>query len=203
MPAPTERNITAEVLGLIAAKVVKPAFFFSAAFPAGTTRIWTGRGPYVHGGHTWDGIGAIVQLNSFSETIDTASQGMQVRLDGLSETVRNAMRRQPYQGREVYAELGFWTATSSGEPVIAFVPEPIWKGTLDTDDSQRSKSEVSLVLYCEHRMGDILRKREWRYTDRDQQELHPPIPGEQLPDTGLNKLEMIMDLTVPWGRPQA
>lgn len=196
----TERRMSAEVIALLAAKTVRAAFFFQADFPTGMRRLWTGKGNYTDAlSQVWQGIGAIVSINAFSETIDSGSQGLTVRLDGLSPSIVNALRRAPYQGRGVEAQLAFWGKDSNGDDVLHFLDRPVWKGTLDTDDSQRSKTEVALVLYCEHRLGDILRKREWRYTHRDQQELYPPHEG-QAPDTALNKMEGIQDLIVPWGK---
>lgn len=193
------RNLSPEIVALIIQKVVRPAVFLYADFPTGAVRVWTGPYDYQEDSETlWQGVGGIISLDSFSETTDSGSQGIRVRVDGLNEEMLTKLRETSYQGREAYALLAFLNVETQE---LVFCDEPLWKGTIDKDESSRGKDEIVLAIYFEHRLADVLRKREWRYTDRDQQELYPPETGEE-PDTFLDKMELIQDLSVPWGRTQ-
>lgn len=189
------RNLSPAVVSLILAKKVKPAIFLYGDFPSGARRIWTGRGNYTDDeANVWVGTGALVAIKSIQETVDTAAQGLEVTLDGLDDSLILELTGQPYSGRSAEVLLGFWDFNVL--PLrVTMLEEPLWRGFLDTDDVTMGEKENSLTIFCEHRLVDLLRKREVRYTDQDQQYLNP---GEG--DTGLSKIEVIQDRSVTWGK---
>jgi hypothetical protein len=188
-----ERLLSPEILALMASQVVEPVVFMFADFPSGARRLWTGLGNYTDGdANIWEGVGGLVGLESIPESIDSGAQGINVTLNGLNDTLINSVINEQYQGRQAEIRLGFWDRNLG---TVVQTDEPIWKGTLDTDDITKGKDGTSLIIKCEHRMVDILRKREWRYTDQDQKNLYPDEV-----DTGLSHIEKIQDLTLPWGR---
>lgn len=195
---PSERTLSPEVLAMIAAELLEPVVFLFADFPSQPRRIWTGKGDYNDGTNVWTGVGGIIGIESISETVDTGAQGLKVSLNGLDQDLVNQLTSDAYQKERCEILLGFWDRTSTNAPDIVMLPEPLWRGVLDADDVMFSAKAANLTIYCEHRLVDILRKREWRYTDRDQQLLNP---GEG--DTGLSKIEQIQDLEITWGRTQA
>lgn len=192
-----ERNLSPEVIALISAGKVEPEVFMVADFPSGTRRFWTGLGTYTEPtteATQWEGIGGVVEIETIEETVDTAMPGLKVSLNGLDSDIVNSILSEAYQGQRAEITLGFWDRTL-GE--VIFLDEPAWKGTLDTDESNISGKKTDLTIFCEHRMVDILRKREYRYTAQDQKTLYPDIE-----DTGFQYMEAIQDVTVPWGRTQ-
>lgn len=200
------RNLTPEIIELISAKKVEIALFLYADFPSGVRRLWTGLGNYTDPfANTWQGIGGIITIEQVQETTDTAAVGINCTLNGLEPSIVNSVVQENYQGRRAELLIGFWKRPGEGDSsagivppaVLVFPEEPIWRGTLDTDESTISRTETSLTIKCEHRMADILRRREFRYTNRDQQLLYPTFG-----DTGLSHIEAIQDLTIPWGRAQ-
>jgi len=184
-----ERNLSSDVIALIVAKKVKPVVFLFADFPSGARRLWTGSGSYNDGVHTWQGIGGVVKIGSVGETTDLAAQGIKVTLSGLEESLVNSILNEEYQGHRAEMWLGFWNATT-----VILPEEPIWRGTLDTDDSTIAAQGTELTINCEHRMVDILRKREIRCTSQDQKYLHPDVV-----DTAFDRIEIIQDKKAPWG----
>lgn len=191
----SERNLSATVITLIQAQVVRPAVFLHAEFPNHPRRVWTGVGSYVDDEtNVWEGIGGMLSLQAISETADTAAQGIQITLDGLDQNIADEITEAAYQGNGGTIRLGFWNPATER---VVFLSDPMWRGVLDSDSSEVSGEAVKLILKCEHRMVDILRKREYRYTHRDQLFLHPGST-----DTGLSRIESIQDTTIPWGRTQ-
>ncbi len=196
-----QRALSPEFLALIAAGKMRPAVFLLADFPSGVRRLWTGQGNYVEDDSSlseseviWEGIGGVVTIDQVQESVDVGVPGLKVTLDGLDSSIVNSLLTEDYQGRRAEMRLGFWD--SSIERVV-FADEPVWRGTLDTDDSEIAQKGTRLTVMCEHRMADILRKREYRYTNQDQQLIYP-----EANDTGLAHMEEIQDLSLPWGRTQ-
>lgn len=191
----SERLLSAGIIALIQAGTVEPAAFLYADFPSGAKRVWTGIGNYTDGeANVWEGIGGVVEIRSIQETIDIAASGLSVTLDGLDDTVVQKILGDNYQGRAAEFKLGFWDRNTNE---VIFTDEPVWKGTLDMDESEIAAKGVKLTIICEHRMADVLRKREARYTNEDQQRLHPTAG-----DTAFTRIEQIQDVTIPWGRTQ-
>jgi len=189
------RNLSPEVVALISAKKLLPAVFIYADFPLGAKFIWTGRGPYIDDeANTWTGTGTLISIDAIQESIDTGAKGLKITLDGLDQDLINELVSQPYSGRDAEVLLGFFDPITQR---VVFMDEPIWKGKLDTDDMSKGENDAQLTILCEHRMADVTRKREIRYTHEDQQYLYP---GED--DAGLKEIEVIQERTTVWGRAQ-
>lgn len=187
------RNLSPEVIALIIQKKIIPVVFIRAEFPSGTKRIWTGRGTYTDSeGATWVGAGSVLGIEGISESVDTGAQGLRVQLDGLDPDLIQQLTDEDYQGGEVQIDVAYVDPTTY---TIVVPPEPTWLGVLDTDEYERGSRSSSLVMMCENEIVDILRKREYRYSDRDQSLLFP-----NLVDTGLSRMAQIQDLKIPWGK---
>ncbi len=190
----SERLLSSTLIDLISAGKVEPEIFLLADFPSGTRRFWTGKGTYTDSEASWEGIGGLIEIDSIQESIDSAAHGIRVKINGLDTVLVQSILGEEYQGHAAEIWLGFWDRESNR---VIFTDEPAWKGTLDTDESEIMGDKTDLTILCEHRMVDILRKREIRYTHQDQQNLYPSGG-----DTGLSYMESIQDVTIPWGRTQ-
>lgn len=189
------RELTADVIAAIRAGTVKPALFIFADFPNGAKRLWSGKGTIPRGGFDWVGVGGLMSIRNIAqETVDTSAKGIQFDLDGVSQDIIDEVVSTNWQGRECYIDLGFFNVTTFA---LHMIPNHFWKGRLDTDEESFSKNNRTLQIKAEHRMVDILRKREIRYTHEHQQMLYPGSG-----DTGFIHIESIIDVTVPWGRTQ-
>jgi len=134
----------------------------------------------------------VVGIQNLTESLDSGSTGIQVKVNGLDPTIRAQIVSDAYQDHTVEITLAFWNSETK---TIEMPPEPTWKGTLDSDASDMGPDTISLTINCESRMADILRKRSWKYTDADQQVLHPGLG-----DTALSKITQIIDMNIPWGK---
>ncbi len=196
----SERLLSPEILDLINRGVVHPAIFVYADFPSGAKRVWTGIGDQYlmsedsSAAGTYQGIGSAISFETVVETTDTAAKGISIMVSGLDSDFAAKLVAERYQGRPAVLFLGFWNPDTG---LLVEMPEPLWRGKMDYDDFNDSKSKADLKIICSHRLSDILRKREFRYTDRDQQLLYP---GQG--DTGLSHMNAIQDTTITWGRAQ-
>jgi len=189
------RELTPEIIALIKGKTILPALFILADFPTTPRYVWTGKGQQVLNGHTYIGIGGLISMDqAVQETVDTGTQGIRFQLSGLEDSVIQEITTDNYQGHEVRIDLGFYDPANWD---LWMMPDAFWRGTLDTDEENISSKERTLTIYAEHRMVDILRKREFRYTQKHQEQLYP-MSG----DTGLMHIERIIDISIPWGRTQ-
>jgi hypothetical protein len=188
-----ERTLSANMIALMNKGVLKPAIFIYADFPSNPRRIWTGRYDYTDGdGHVWKGIGAIISAQSVAESMDSGATGISVQLNGLDPTIYDQIVNDDYQDHEVDIWLALWDPATG---LIEMPSSPTWKGVLDSDSSDMSPGTIQLTVACETRMADILRKRSWKYTDADQQTLHPTAG-----DTGMSKITQIIGMNIPWGK---
>ena len=192
----SERFLTPELVDLIMADVVRPALFIFADFPSGAQRFWTGSEDIEWDGFTWKAVGGAISFDAVAETVDTAAKGLAARLSGLDTALTHKIISDAYQGNIAIVYVAFWDWNGTHE--LVFAPEPLWRGQLDTDHSEVNGETTELIVNSEHRLIDILRKREYRYSDRDQALLFPDML-----DTGLNKLPSVIDASIPWGKAQA
>ena len=187
----SERALSAELISRIQAGVVRPCLFIYADFPSGAKRYWTGVDAIDWDGETWEGGGAAIGFETFSETVDTSARGMKARVKGVDLDFANALVAEAYQGRAIAIWLGFF---NEAEDDLEVMEGALWQGSMDTDEIEAGKDTISLVISAEHHLTDLLRKRGYRYTDADQQALYP-----EAGDTGLNKIPYIQDLAVHFG----
>ncbi len=193
----SERALTPEVIALIEAEVVKPVLFIFADFPSSPIRIWTGIGSITFQGHTYTSAGGLISIDALAETTDTAAKGMVVHVNALQLSYVQKLTDDAYQGRAAVIFLAFW---NEAEDTLYSTPGPWWEGFMDTDEATYDGNSANLSIKCEHNLVDILRKREWQYTDADQQALMADLSSVR--DTGLTRIPKIQDLTIPWGRTQ-
>lgn len=191
-----ERALSADVLRLILLGTIKPVIFVYANFPSGAQRVWSGIGDVVFMSETWIGIGSAMGIQQVAETTDTAAKGITVTINGLDAAFVNAMLNDNYQGQDAIIYLCFRDPDTG---VLYPLNDPLWQGSLDTDQFEADGDTRTLTMNCEHQMGDILRARQYNYSYADQLLLYPPDSGTPV-DTGMNKMEAIQDVVIPWGR---
>ena len=186
-----ERPLDSEVRAAVAENVVRLAVLAYADFPSGPVRMWTGIGTLFVDGHDWQGVGSLLAIEDITETVDSAQNGMAVRLSGIPSEIFDAVTLGNYQNRRAEVSLVLFDEdyTVCGSPV------PLFKGLMDSDTVKDSGSEVSVTIYLESALSDQLRPRVFRYTHEDQQTLYP---GED--DKGLEFVAALQNLQLQWGQ---
>lgn len=188
----SERNISTEIKAATEADIVAPIFFINGVFPSGEVWIWSGEGTIVWGGQNWEGLGSLLELDIAPETLDGSAQGSSVTLSGIDSSIFDDALLGDYQGGRAKIYFGVFnteTMELEGDPYLMF------SGLLDSDEIEDDGEKVKLKVNIEHRLSDLLRRRQYRYTDQDQQELHPNEG-----DKGLQYVASMVDVKLKWGR---
>jgi len=186
------RSLDPIIIQRLLEKVIRPVLFIFADFATNPQRLWTGCGDILFMGETWKGIGALIGFETIPETVDTSSQGITAKLNGLDTDIIAALIGDDYQGREATIFLGFWDENRDN---LEALDDPLWRGILDTDSVKDNGKTSELSITAENELVDQLRRRDFRYNQQSQNLLHPVTT-----DTGLNKIESIQDVKIAWGR---
>lgn len=183
------RGLTAAGLAQITGSDARPALLFEGVFESGTVRFWSGVGEINYNSQTWYGSGNLISISPVEETADVVSGGLSVELNGVpSQLVEIALKqaRQNSRGRVWLALMG-----ADGRSVVS--ASLLFDGLLDQpvieDDGDTCRIEIR---YANH-LADLLRPREWRYTDEHQQQLSPG-------DRGLEFVAGLQEKEISWGR---
>jgi hypothetical protein len=186
----SERAIDSSTKAAIQENVVRLAVLVYADFPAGEIYLWTGVGTLFADGHDWQGVGSLLSFEDITESVDTAQNGMSVRLSGIPSDVYDHVVLADYQNRRAYVALVVFDeyGQAVGPPVMLF------RGLMDSDTVKDTGQEVSITITMESAMSDQLRPRIFRYTHEDQQ---TRFPDEG--DKGLEYVAALQDLQLRWG----
>lgn len=122
-------------------------------------------------GHTWLGAGGMAFMEEIKEQTALEMTTLRVGLNGTSSANMALAMLTPMQGR--LCTVYFAVLDANHRPVDTPMVE--YKGYIDApaivDDRMNSKLTISITV--ESRLGAMLQKRSWRFTDADQQKLYP------------------------------
>lgn len=77
------RTMTPAFAEALAADDLRPALLFEGDFATGVVRLWSGLGPLVWDGRTWQGTGTLIGIAPIEETGDIIASGSAVALSGV------------------------------------------------------------------------------------------------------------------------
>ena len=184
------RNLTTAMSNAVAASTVTPILLFEATFGDATGYYWTGIGDLAWNGHTWLGVGTLIELAPFDETVDLQATGVSITTKAVASADVAAALADMRNGTAGSIRLALLDSAGA----ILADPKIVFRGRLDTAEIDDSDPENPVIkLQYENEMIDLERPREWRYTDEHQQQLHSG-------DTGLRYVAALQDQDVIWGR---
>ena len=184
------RNLTSAMAAAVAASKVTPILLFEATFADATGYYWTGFGTLDWNGQVWRGIGTLIELAPFDETVDLQATGVSIRTKAVGSEDVAAALADLANGKAGIIRL----ALLDDAGAIIADPRVIFRGRLDTaeiDDGDPTNPVINLQYESE--IVDLERARSWRYTAEAQQQLYPG-------DTGLRYVAGLQDQEIPWGR---
>lgn len=188
-----KRDLTPQVEAEAGRDVVEPFFALFGDFPSGAVRLWSGLGEITFGGNTYEGVGEFLGLGEFEESIDgAAARGISVTLSGIPAEEFNAVMLDGYHGRTAELYVGF----IDGD-VGAVVTDPylFFKGVMDTDAVDDDGETTTVKIRSENRGADLLRPREYRYTQESQHTLQGSTA-----DKGLEFVQALQEAVIEWGQ---
>ncbi len=186
----SERAINADTKAALAENVVRPAILVYADFPGGAVRIWSGIGTLYADGQEWSGLGELLSIEDITETVDSAQNGIAVRVSGIPSEVFSSILLGNYQNRTATVSL----LVFDGDMNVIGAPVSLFRGLMDSDSVKDTGTEVSVTMSLESAMSDQLRPRVYRYTHEDQQTLYPDAG-----DKGLEFVAALQNLQLRWG----
>jgi|SRR5882672_2540314 len=140
-----------------------------------------------YAGQVYSPLGQFAGIELVEETMDSIARPIKLILSGVDANIVAAAQVAGYQNREVIVYVGI-IDKQLGTFIDA--PEIAWEGRMDFMAFEIDKGTGKVTLNCEHRL-----RREpkiARYTDVDQQQLHPG-------DTFFNFLTTISGFRAQWG----
>ena len=138
----------------------------------------------------WRGVGTLIELAPFDETVDLRATGISIRTKAVGSEDVAAALADLANGKTGFIRLALLDAAG------AIIPDPrvIFRGRLDTAEIDDSNPEEPVInLQYEGELVDLERLREWRFTAEHQQLLYPG-------DTGLRYVAGLQDQDIMWGR---
>jgi hypothetical protein len=183
------RDLPIAVATAIAAKVVSYAFLAEFAFASGTLRMWTGLGDKTWDGHTWSGAGDFAQITPIDETTEIGAAGMNFTLSGIPSSLISISLNDAYRNKP----CKLWLAILDDDEAIVATYR-CFGGRMDVMNIEDAGETATITVQAENRLIDLTRPRILRYSDADQQRLHPG-------DTGLRYAASLAEKPLPWGIP--
>ena len=150
--------------------------------------LWTGYGTLTYAGKGYLGTGDLGTIAPVEETTDLSARGLMFQLSGIPTAFISLALNENYQGRSCSVQLGALSTTAGliASPVTVFV------GRMDVMAISDDGSTAQITMSAEARLVDLLRVKESRYTDEEQQTIDAT-------DKGLEYVNAIQEKTIYWG----
>ncbi len=161
------RGMTSEVLAASGAEVVKRVLLIELQFDSATSLITTAAQNIEWYG-TWLGVGQFGSVSAVEESGELAAYSLSMALTGIPRDIIAVALTEPYQNRPaiVYEAMMDGDEQIIGDPLIMF------QGRMDIMTVDLGET-ASIQLECTNRLVDWERPKMTRYSDEDQQRLHP------------------------------
>lgn len=167
------RTLTPAVEAAIQQEIVSRTVAVEMDFPAGMVRVNGSPADFQILGNTYLGIGGLGAISTTEESAELRAYGVTFALSGVPRDMVSVALGQAYQSRRMTVwEVLFNTTTWQviADPVITF------RGRMDTMDVKLGET-ATIIVKAENRLADWERPRIRRYTEEDQQQLHPGDRG--------------------------
>lgn len=188
----TGRGLTGNQLAAVAAghRIIVPLveFYFDSGLLLLTMGPWditTPTGTYVH-------AGPLLYIKQPTEQIGS-SQGLEIGMSGLDTSVITLATTEPYMGRTVRLLKAYLDPNSNA---VIDSPKAWFIGRMRSMTITEDNTMASVAVQAEHYEVELTRAAPLRYTDADQQRLHPG-------DRGCEWAASTANTTIIWPSKQA
>jgi hypothetical protein len=151
-------------------------------------RLWSGYGTITVGSVTYQGIGTLGTISPVEETTDLSARGINFQLSGIPSAYVSIALTENYQGKACSVLFGALDATGA----IVSSPVTIFAGRMDVMSVNDDGQNATIIMSAENKLVDFRRPREVRYTQEEQENLHPG-------DLGLEFVTAIQEKQIYWG----
>lgn len=181
------RTMTAGMVSEVTTAQLSPVLLVDMDFTT-PVYLWTGYGTLTYAGKGYLGTGDLGTIAPVEETTDLSARGLMFQLSGIPTAFISLALNENYQGRSCSVQLGALSTTAGliASPVTVFV------GRMDVMAISDDGSTAQITMSAEARLVDLLRVKESRYTDEEQQTIDAT-------DKGLEYVNAIQEKTIYWG----
>lgn len=167
------RGLTTAAAAIVSDEVARRTLAVELDFPSGVVRVNGSPADITIAGQTHIGVGGLGGVSVAEESAELRSYDLTLTLSGVPRDSVALALAEAYQGRAgTVWEVPF---DASWQPIDPFV---VFRGRMDQMSIAIGETAtVSIVL--RNRLADWERAQELRYTDEDQQRLHPGDKGLQ------------------------
>lgn len=127
------------------------------------------------GGELWLGNGQFLGFETITETQETISNGLTIRIDGCDQTLISLVLADTRQNLKGAIYLGLIDSSNT----LITTPQNIYTGWFDSATINENGAESTIDLQYESEMIEQKRITGWRYTDASQQSFYPADKGFQ------------------------
>lgn len=167
------RSMSGAVSAAVQAEVVARTVAVDMDFPSGVVRVNGSPADIAIGGNTYLGIGGLGAISTAEESAELRAYGLTLALSGVPRDMMAVALGQAYQGRPVTVWEVLFNTTSWA---VLDAPVIVFRGRMDTMDLRLGEM-ATIIVKVENRLTDWERPRIRRYTNEDQQLLHPGDAG--------------------------
>jgi hypothetical protein len=171
----------------VSASQLSPILLASFSFST-PVRLWSGYGTITVGAVTYQGIGTLGTISPVEETTDLSARGINFQLSGIPSAYVSLALTENYQGKACSVLFGALDATGA----IVSSPVTIFAGRMDVMSVNDDGQNATIIMSAENKLVDFRRPREVRYTQEEQENLHPG-------DLGLEFVTAIQEKQIYWG----
>ena len=167
------KTIDAALLAGLAAGTVRRIYLVRLDFDGGTIGWNSGFRDISFGGVNYLGLGEITSLSAVKESAGVTASGLTVGISGIKSEVISLMLSEPHINRPAYV---YYTLLDEEDRQLTGNPILLFRGTMDSIDCEQGAS-ASFSVSLKSRLADWERARTVRYTDAEQQKMHPGDKG--------------------------
>ena len=175
------------MLAAISARQLNLAFFVQATFASGPIYVWSGLGPIVWNGQTWQGLGSLGSISAIEEGGTVDAKGLTLSLSGIDATLLSLVLGEFVLTLPVFVYLALFD-----ENVLIDIPITSFAGRMDQPVIEIDGKTAVISINCESRLLDMNIAVDRRYTMEDQQR---DWPG----DLGFFAVASIQEMSLYWG----
>lgn len=162
------RGMTPDVSDAVTAEVVRRALAVRLEFDTASSFITTLPFDITIDDETYVGVGKFGQISAVEESGDLASYSLTMELSAIPRDIIAVAFEEPYQSRPAYV----WEVLLDEDERVIADPILVFRGRMDVMTIALGET-ATVRLECTNRLADWERPKMTRYSDEDQQRLHP------------------------------
>ena len=97
----TRQGLDSSIVNALGEEETFPFFAVKGFFDSGNVLVWSGNGDITIDSETYTGAGSLLSVSGFEETKELKTNGINVSISGMDETVLGYALSENYQNRKV------------------------------------------------------------------------------------------------------